>query len=249
MSAPQRRPSPASRAGQICDFGYTDVGAVRAGNEDAMVLRREDGLWAVADGMGGHRDGALASAALASALQDAAIVGDPDIDRANVDAAVQAANQTLFQRASAEGGKMGSTIVTLLIGGERFDVAWVGDSRAYVLRAGVLHALTTDHTQVQLRVDKGLLTPAEARSHPLAHVLTRAVGSEASVEMSRIGGQIVSGDRFLLCSDGVHGVVGEFELTQALSFGDPAGAGQSLASLCNARGSPDNFTLIVVDCP
>lgn len=249
MSALHRRPSPASQDGRISDFGFTDVGAVRAGNEDAMVLRREDGLWAVADGMGGHRHGALASEALAAALQDAAVVGEPGADRASIEAAVQAANHTIFRRAAVEGGPMGSTIVTLLIGGERFDVAWVGDSRAYVLRAGALLALTTDHTQVQARVDKGLLTPAEARNHPLSHVLTRAVGADASVEISRIGGQVVPGDRFLLCSDGVHGVVGESEIAQALSFGDPAGAGQSLASLCNARGSPDNFTLIVVDCP
>ena len=245
MTALHRRQA---QAGPILDFGFTDVGAVRAGNEDALVLRPDDGLWAVADGMGGHRHGALASAALAAALLDAPIVGEPEADRANIDAAVQEANRTLFQRSAALGGRMGSTIVTLLIGGDRFDVAWVGDSRAYVLREGVLHPLTADHTQVQARVEKGLLTPAEARNHPLAHVLTRAVGSEASVEMSRIGGQTAPGDRFLLCSDGVHGVVGEAEIKEALSFGDPAGAGQSLASLCNARGSPDNFTLIVVDC-
>jgi serine/threonine protein phosphatase PrpC len=248
MNASRRRPSPTPWAGRLHDFGFTDVGAVRASNEDALVLRPADGLWAVADGMGGHRDGALASATLAAALGAAPIVGRAEADRASIDSAIQRANLSIFQRGAAGGGRTGSTIVTLLIGGDRFDVAWVGDSRAYVARAGVLHLLSTDHTQVQARVERGLLTPAEARSHPLAHVLTRAVGSEALVEISRIGGPVVAGDRFLLCSDGVHGVVGDAEIAEALSFGDPACAGEALASLCNARGSPDNFTLIIVDC-
>jgi len=249
MSVLTRRPSPALRARELTDFAYSDVGAVRAANEDALVRRPDEGLWAVADGMGGHHDGAQASAILAAALEDAEIQGEAEADRAHVRAAIQAANRRIFETGSARGGKMGSTIVTLLIADGRFDIAWVGDSRAYLARSGALHPLTRDHTQVQVRVDQGLLTSSEARNHPMAHVLTRAVGSQATVEISSMGGAIQPGDRFLLSSDGVHGVVRDAEIGQALSWGDPTSAGQSLASLCNARGAPDNFTLIIVDCP
>ncbi len=237
--------SPAPRRGATA-AARTDVGLVRGSNEDAFLTRSAAGLWAVADGMGGHEDGEWAAAAIVRALDDIAILGDFEADRTAVAQGVLAANAVIHQRAQAYRLRMGSTVVALLVGDDRFAVVWAGDSRAYRLRDGALVQLTTDHTQVQAKVARGEMTVAEARVHPMAHVLSRAVGAEADLNLSSLDGDVQAGDVFLLCSDGLHGIVSGPEIAAALAQGAPDQACEQLVARCHARGAPDNITLVIV---
>lgn len=247
----KRRPSDGDhgdgvRKRQVIDAARTDTGLVRASNEDAFLARPADGLWAVADGMGGHEDGDWASAAIVRAIADARVSGDFEADCAAVARSIHAANDAIHRRADAQGLRMGSTVVALLLGDGSFAAFWAGDSRAYRLRDGELAQLTTDHTQVQAKVARGLMTAAEARSHPMAHILARAVGAEATLDLSSVRGEARPGDTFLLCSDGLHGPAPEEEIVSTLTRAAPARACDALVALSHARGAPDNVTVVVV---
>lgn len=223
------------------------VGMVRRTNEDSFCDRSADGLWAVADGMGGHAHGDWASQVLTRALADAALPEDFDEACRQIAAAIHAGNAQIWAEAQAREQQMGSTVAVLLVRDGRFGVIWVGDSRAYLLRAGMLYQLTRDHTQVQELVDRGLLEPHEASSHPRAHVLARAVGVTATLEVDVVVDAAEAGDVFLLCSDGLTGQVSDPELTTMLAA--PHGKAQirdRLISLTLERGAPDNVTVIVV---
>ena len=233
---------------RIAQAGQTDTGRVRSANEDALISRPEAELWAVADGMGGHANGQWASQALASALGAASLSGDLERDGQAVSAAIHAANATIFQAAQSQGKQMGSTIVALMLRASRFAVFWAGDSRAYLQRAGRLHRLTRDHTQVQDLVESGYMRPEEAAGHPMAHVLSRAVGVEQTLQIDAIVDDVQSGDAFLLCSDGLYGVVSDAEIAQGLDGAEPRLSAQRLLDLCLARGAPDNVTVVVVAC-
>ena len=230
----------------VAEAGLSDAGLARPVNEDALVRRPDVGLWAVADGMGGHAEGAWASAAIAHALELVELTGDLDADLTRVGGAIEAANAEIWRHGQGHGGQIGSTVTVLLVGAGRFWVLWAGDSRAYLWRADVLQRLTSDHTHVQDRIDQGLLSPHEALAHPLRHVLTRAVGVRASVELERRQGLLEPGDILLLCSDGVHGVIPESEIAVALKANDPDTACMTLQQLCHASGAPDNLTMAVL---
>ncbi len=245
---PSRPPSGPniSRLWRLAEAGLSEAGLVRPANEDALVRRPEVGLWAVADGMGGHVQGAWASAAVARALEAVDLAGDLEKDLGSVEGAIQAANTEIWSHGQRHGGAIGSTVTALLVGEGRYGVLWAGDSRAYVLRAGAMQRLTSDHTHVQDRLDRRQLTPEEALVHPLRHVLTRAVGVRADLELGRGWGPLQPGDVLLLCSDGVHGVMAEAEIARALGGRDPNEACQMLQRLCHARGAPDNLTMAVL---
>lgn len=228
--------------------GVSDVGLKRKANEDSLVERPDINLWAVADGMGGHKNGRWASTTIAEALKGLSVRGEFDADVSAVADAIHAANRQIYQAGQAEGASMGSTVVALLLNGRRFAVLWAGDSRIYLQRGGELHRLTHDHTQVQGMVDAGLLTEAEAAHHPMSHVLTRAVGVDAELELDGVADEAEAGDVFLLCSDGLHGVVTEDEIGAALAKVQPAAAADLLLQLCLSRGAPDNVTIAVVAC-
>lgn len=226
----------------------THVGCVRSVNEDAFVERAHDGLWAVADGMGGHRGGQWASATLADSLRAAEL---PEGHGAGDDAlvcAVDAANARIVAAGRAAGHLSGSTLATLLVRDGRFSARWAGDSRIYLLRDGRLRLLTIDHSQVQQFVDQGLLSAEDAHDHPLGHVLTRAVGVHDRVELDRRSDAVHADDVFLLCSDGLTRMVGEPEIAAMLGRRRPQEAAERLLSLALQRGAPDNVTLIVVVC-
>lgn len=224
----------------------TDTGRVREKNEDSVLARPDIGLWVVADGMGGHAHGQWASSCIVESLAEVPALSDFEDQLAGVADAIHRANARVYQRGVVE-GQMGSTVVALLIGGDRFALLWAGDSRAYLLRNGALHRLTVDHTQVQVMVDAGLLTAEEAAHHPLGHVLARALGVTETVELDGITDSIAPDDRFLLCSDGLSGVVPEAEIAALLSAYAPDDAADALLQRCLQGGAPDNVTLAVVD--
>jgi serine/threonine protein phosphatase PrpC len=225
----------------------SDVGAVREVNEDSFIARPEIGLWAVADGMGGYENGQWASGTIVEAL--AAIGTDEDFDAAaaKVADAIHAANAVINEQVRSTGHNMGSTAAALMIQGRRFVVFWAGDSRVYLLRDGELIRMTQDHTQVQDMVERGLLTPEEAAHHPMMHVISRAVGVETTLELDAIVDEAEVGDVFLICSDGLYGVVGDEEILAAL-LAAPLTAPEQLVQLCLSRGAPDNVTVVTIAC-
>ncbi len=232
---------------RIAQAGLTDVGKIRQANEDSFVARPEAEFWAVADGMGGHKNGRWASETIAEVLGAAVLGGDFDNDAGEVSDAIHAANRRIFEAATASGQSMGSTVVALMMRADRFAAFWAGDSRLYLRREGELHRLTRDHTQVQEMVDKGYLAPADAATHPMSHVLSRAVGVERDLELAAITDEAQPGDVFMLCSDGLYGVMSDDEILQILAS-EPQAAARSLIDTCLARGAPDNVTVIVVAC-
>lgn len=226
--------------------GGTHVGRVRTNNEDSYAVRPELAFWSVADGMGGHEHGEWASAALTEAAD--ALVLPADFDQACTAIAdmIHATNAHIHGEAAQRGIQMGSTFVALHFSGTAFALFWVGDSRGYVLRGGQLHQLTRDHTQVQAMVDRRLILPEEAANHPMSHVLARAVGAQAEVEVDVIVDEAQHGDVFLLCSDGLTNRVSDAEIAEALAAQGHREALDSLIALTLDRGAPDNVTAVIV---
>lgn len=234
---------------RLTDAVLSDPGRVRKANEDAALARPEAGLWAVADGMGGHANGRRAADTVIANLAQA-VIGDADWERDAdaVSAAVHTAHAAVRAEAARDGVSMGATVVALLLRDRRFAVIWAGDSRAYLLRDRALHRLTHDHTQVQEMVERGLLSPEEARGHPMSHVLSRAVGVESDLVLDAVTDEVRPGDVFLLCSDGLHGVVPEPVIAARLGAQRPDAACERLLDLCLDAGAPDNVTMIAVAC-
>lgn len=223
----------------------SDVGLVRSANEDSFCALPQFGVWAVADGMGGHARGDWASGAIVEALTNSDPGDDFDEALGAVANAIHAANERIHRESQATGSRMGSTVVALLLRGQRFGIVWAGDSRAYLLRTGQLHRLTKDYSQVQQMLDRGMLSEAEAQGHPIGHVLARAVGVKATLELDAIADEAVVSDVYLLCSDGVHGVLSDQEIASLLDGASGGGPG-ALASLVRSRGAPDNLTIVIV---
>ena len=230
---------------RIEDVSLTDTGLARAENEDCHISLPQQQVWLVADGMGGHDNGRFASQAIVEATRVATI---PDGLEPACDAlgnAIHAANERIFATSREAGKMMGSTVVALVVRDGVFAVMWAGDSRAYLFRDGQLIQLTRDHSQVQDLMDRGMLTAAEAADHPMRHVLARAVGVQAELQVDAIRDHVVKGDLFLLCSDGLHGVVDDADITEILREHGSGGA-QKLIEASLERGAPDNVTVVLV---
>ena len=228
------------------DATLTHPGKVRSDNEDHVLARPDQGLWAVADGMGGHAHGKWSSKTITTALEAAVLPGEFEEAAAAAAAAVHQANERIWARSASH--PMGSTVVALLLRGNRFAVFWAGDSRCYLLRAGTLYQLTVDHSQVQDMVTAGRLTPEEAENHPMAHVLSRAVGVSPTLELDAVSDEARVGDVFLLCSDGLTRTIPDAELATVLARGNPAETADQLVATCLDRGAPDNVSVVVVNC-
>lgn len=224
----------------------TDRGTVRDNNEDNYAAHPETGIWAVADGMGGHERGDWASERIVAAIETVRPNGDFDQLVKDFSSAIHTANAEIYEASVSHGARMGSTVVGLVIGGRRFAVVWAGDSRAYLLRRGTFIQLTTDHTQVQALIDRGILAPEEARSHPMSHVLAKAVGVESSLELDAIADIVEPGDIFLLCSDGLYGTLNEGEIHGILAVGPPSTAAETLLDRCLVSGAGDNVTIVII---
>ena len=229
--------------------GASDEGRVRAINQDSLLATT--GLYVVADGMGGHRGGEVASAI---AVDTMAETETPATVRAVVEA-VEAANRAIFDRSSAEAELhgMGTTLCALALvrtesGREGLAVVNVGDSRVYRHADGLLEQVTEDHSMVEQMVRDGLLTPAEAETHPQRNILTRALGIDPRLSIDVWILPVRSGERFLLCSDGLFNEVEPDAIARVLAtLADPVEAADELVELANDAGSRDNVTVVVVD--
>jgi serine/threonine protein phosphatase PrpC len=225
--------------------GDTNTGRKRRRNEDNFV--RKPPLFAVADGMGGAQAGEVASSLAAAALEESAT--GPEGGEEHVVELIQEANRRVHERAThdAAASGMGTTITVALVGNDGcVTIGHVGDSRAYVLRDGELEQLTEDHSLVAGLVRMGTITPAEAEDHPQRSVILRAVGVERHVEVDVDEHETASGDVYLLCSDGLSGMVRDevIEATLALDAPLDAIAGM-LIELANASGGRDNITAVL----
>lgn len=221
----------------------TDVGLVREGNEDSYLT--DEPLFAVADGMGGHRGGEVASQLAVETLEKLFKKGIGELPDQ-----VQEANRVVFERSVVDEkvAGMGTTLTAALVEGDRIRLAHVGDSRAYLLREGDLRLLTEDHTLVHRMVTEGEISKEEAETHPQRSVLTRALGVETVVDVDDDTVQVRPGDRLLLCTDGLTSMVSEQAVEEVMgAVPDPQEAAQRLVQLANEGGGTDNTTVVVLD--
>jgi serine/threonine protein phosphatase PrpC len=241
--------------GRFTSHALTHIGLVRQRNEDAF-LERPDlapgiGLWAVADGMGGHEAGDFASASIVTALGAIEPLADLDDLVAAAASELEAVDGALHARAAKLGpaAVIASTVVVLLANAEEFACLWAGDSRLYRWRSGPrggeFRQLTTDHSKVQEMVEAGLLRPEEAAHHPYSNIVTRSVGG-GRLEFGRLRDAVQPGDRFLLCSDGLTNMVGDAEIAQELAAAPPREAALRLRDHVLARGAIDNVTIVII---
>jgi protein phosphatase len=242
---------------KIRSHGCRDVGRVRESNEDFLLVDDATGLWAVADGMGGHAAGEVASELAVRALAEsvrAAVDGSPLADAAAarrcLEAGLEAANRRICDSIAAHPDQrgMGTTLVTAVVVGETAVIAHVGDSRAYLLRDGQLHRLTEDHSWVNEQVRHGLLSREEAHRHPMRNVVTRALGTRGETVPEFGDAALRPGDAVLLCSDGLNVMMTDDQIRETLlpHRDDPAAACDALVRAANERGGGDNTTVIVL---
>jgi len=225
----------------------TNVGLKRKINEDSLFAAPERGLWVVADGMGGHDAGEVASAMVVDALR--ALPDGADLDGLAGQAveAVREVNGRLIELARSNGGgkTIGTTVVGLAIAEGSYRCFWMGDSRAYLLRGGEISRISHDHSLVQNLIDAGMLNPEDAESHENANLITRAVGVAETCEVDLVRGDVQPGDQFVLATDGLTRLVPDEEIAAELGRGSPADAADRLIDTVLARGAPDNVTLII----
>jgi serine/threonine-protein phosphatase Stp1 len=227
----------------------THVGLRRKVNEDSILVRTERGLWAVADGMGGHEAGDVASAMVTEALRQLPIVYDLDELVESAVVALQGVNRELIALAHADNDRsrtIGTTVVGLAIAEGQFRCFWAGDSRGYRLRDGQIRRLSRDHSLVQDLVDAGMLKSEEAESHENANIITRAVGVAEELQVDSSTGEAAPGDLFLLASDGLTRLVADGELLEELTSAPPEAAADKLIDMVLARGAADNVSIVIV---
>lgn len=228
----------------------TDVGRVRQINEDSYLARPDLGLWLVADGMGGHDAGDFASRTLADELDKLQPAGSAPAFLTALERQVMHANALLREAARARGSRavVGCTLATLVVFDGAFACVWSGDSRIYRIRGGVIEQVTRDHTEAQELVDRGTLSPEEARSWPRRNVVTRAIGVFDEPELEMVQGSIEDGDIFVICSDGLTQHVDDEEIGRMANLRPLRRAVEQLIATTLERGATDNVTVVTVAC-
>lgn len=225
----------------------TDVGHVRARNEDACLDQPAQALWAVADGMGGHALGDVASQAVVQALAALPAEGRLEDRIGAAHAALQAVNLALVDEAARVGVRcIGSTVVALLAGDSRCACLWAGDSRLYRLRGGRLARLTRDHNQLEQLLASGWVTPEQARRHPAQNAITRAVGATPVLEPEQLLTEVADGDIYLLCSDGLSNELDDDAIAAVLAQHEVAQAAPELVRRALDAGGRDNVSVVVL---
>ncbi len=228
----------------VC-YGLTHIGKVRSVNEDCFVSLPENGLWIVADGMGGYEAGEIASKIAVDTISKEVLSG------ASLTEAIQSAHKKILGFSQKNKvSRMGCTVVALKVQDKQYEIAWVGDSRAYKWDGKDLILLTKDHSLVQELIDKGSLTIEEARRYPHKNIITRALGFGENVDVDIIRGQMKEGDSFLLCTDGLIGELNEQEIVKILSLGkSPKETCELLINSALSKEANDNITIVVVGQP
>ncbi len=225
--------------------GLTDIGRTRTVNEDALLL--DAPLFAVADGLGGHQAGEIASKLALEKLREGAPLR---ADAKALARAVRSANQAVIRAAEEGRGRagMGTTLTAAVVTGTTIAVAHVGDSRAYLLRGREIERLTRDHSMVADLIEQGQITEEQARHHPNRAIITRALGSDDNMVADAFEVDAESGDRLLLATDGLHGSLTDDRIAGILgAYADPGTAARALIDAANDAGGPDNITAVVVD--
>ena len=252
---------------RVDSWALTDVGRTRKHNEVGWLIDEDLGLYAVADGMGGHAAGEVASAQGLRIVQEELLkkkplinsfIQDPNkkelrlqLQRA-VELAVNVASSSIFHMAQRDKKQhgMGTTLSMVLLAGNKAFMAHVGDSRVYLYRANQIHQLSEDHSYLWEQIKKGTITVEEAKRSPFSNVITRAVGITETVQVDTLVFDLLPGDTCLLCSDGLHGYFeDERELGEILSHGEGEELPKQLISIANARGGKDNITSVVMRLP
>ncbi|MFZ2030097.1 MAG: protein phosphatase 2C domain-containing protein [Vitreimonas sp.] len=232
---------------KFLSVGRSDIGCVRKLNEDAFLERADMGLWAVADGMGGHDAGDIASATVIESLKDVSSFRSAYAYRHAACLALHGANARLRERGDELGVDIcGSTIAALLVHQGHYACLWAGDSRIYLYRDGEMRRLTRDHSVVQEMVDAGELNDDQARMHRSRHVITRAVGASETLQLESAHGSVRAGDRFLLCSDGLTGPLRDGELAEFMRRPPLEASLDKMIAAAMVRGAPDNVTAVLV---
>jgi protein phosphatase len=242
----------------------SDVGRKRKGNEDSLFLSEEQKLFVVADGMGGHAAGEVASKVAVEAIAEFVELtgGNQEItwpfglddsisyEGNRLKTAVRHANSRVLEatRQSAEYEGMATTVAAVLVDGDVANLAHVGDSRIYLWSGGEIRLLTRDHSWVNEQIENGAISPEQARSHPLRNVVTRALGGRADLLVDIQSRRMATGDVLLLCSDGLTTMVPDDDIARVLgeSDGDVGHAARALVHLANDRGGEDNITVLLV---
>jgi serine/threonine protein phosphatase PrpC len=226
----------------------THVGNVRQINEDAYLDRPDIRLWAIADGMGGHHAGDVASTSIIKALDEIKPRQRLSTYIDEIEDRLIGVNHRLRAMAAEheDNRTIGSTVMAMVALNEYYALLWAGDSRAYRLRNGEIRQLTKDHSQVEELVERGVIARAEAESHPASNVITRAVGASDQLYVDVDIDQAQPGDTFLLCSDGLYKHVHEKDFAEHLQKGDLAEICHSLIDLTLQRGASDNVTIVVI---
>jgi len=237
-------------APHLRSWSASHAGTKRSHNEDAYVDRPDMGMFAVADGAGGHQAGEVASGMIAEALE--AIPSELSAAEllAEVRLAIERTHVALREEAARRGPDVvvASTVVVMLARGDHFACLWAGDSRAYLLRGGVLRQITRDHSLVQELLDAGAIGPDEVMNHPRGNVITRAVGAAVDdFVLDKVSDRLVPGDRFLLCSDGLCKTVPEDQLAELLAAPNGTSPSESLVEAALMLQVTDNVTAVAVE--
>lgn len=228
--------------------GLTDVGKVRKINEDAIMSRPDACLWAIADGMGGHEAGDIASKMIVKSLEDVKIDEDLNAAVKSIEECIHDVNRRIIEYSEImlDGRITGATLVSFLINNQLGVCLWAGDSRLYRFHNNTLEQISRDHSRTEELLKSGLIKPENASSHPESNVITRAVGVSEDLNLETRVFSIQSGDTFLLCSDGLYNSVSNEIMIQYLSCEDPNEAVQGLISAALYNQANDNASVIVL---
>lgn len=232
-------------AGILCAF-RTDVGKVRANNQDAPIVSEKLRLYGVADGMGGHKGGEVASTSARDDLLRELDGKTPSV--ATLSGAIEEVNRQIYHQQEHDDALtgMGTTLSVLWMSDNFVYIGHVGDSRVYLLRDGEFKQMTLDHSLVEQLVREGVLTEEEAQNHPMRNIITRAIGTDESVEVDVVVEERRKGDLWLACSDGLHGLVDDRQMRDALRQYAPEKAADVLLKAALDAGGRDNVTLVIV---
>lgn len=232
-------------AGILCAF-RTDVGKVRANNQDVPIVSEKLRLYGVADGMGGHKGGEVASTSARDDLLRELEGKTPSV--AALSGAIEEVNRQIYHQQEHDDALtgMGTTLSVLWMSDNFVYIGHVGDSRVYLLRDGEFKQMTLDHSLVEQLVREGVLTEEEAQNHPMRNIITRAIGTDESVEVDVVVEERRKGDLWLACSDGLHGLVDDRQMRDALRQYAPEKAADVLLKAALDAGGRDNVTLVIV---